>query len=106
MASVVDDPARQRQREERVRQGQVDQVDGGGVELLPPPPDDVEHQAVAACADDEHGRVEDGEEDHGGPLVHEQVAGALVERGVRLLLGDIHSSHPDTCHVWVGVKWG
>lgn len=99
MASVVDDPAGQRQREERVRQSQVDQVDGGGVELLPPAPDDVEHQAVAACADGKHGRVEDGEEDHGHPLVHKQVAGALVERDVRLLQGDVHSSHPGACRV-------
>lgn len=104
MAGVVDDPAGQRQCEERVRQGQVEQVDGGGVELLPPPPDDVEHQAVAACADDKHGRVEDGEEDHGGPLVHKQVAGTLVERDVRLLQGDVHRSHPDACHVQGWVK--
>lgn len=78
MTDVVGDSARQRQCEEGVGEREVDQVDGGGVELVLPLADHVEDQGVAAHADDENRRVENGKEDHGGSLVDEHIAAAPV----------------------------
>lgn len=78
MADVVGYSSWQRQREQGVGYRKVDQIDGGGVELLLPLADHVEHQAVATCADDENQRVENRKEDDCGSLVDQHVAAALV----------------------------
>lgn len=78
MADVVRYSSRQRQGEQGVRQCQVDQIDGGGVELLLPLADNVQHQAVATRTDDENHRVKNREEDDCSSLVDEHIAAALV----------------------------
>lgn len=78
LPDVVGDPARQRQREQDIGQRQVEQVDGGGVEFFLPLADHVENQTVATSTDEENQRVENREKDHGGTLVDEHIAAALV----------------------------
>lgn len=80
VADVVRNSARQRQGEQGVRQCQVDQIDGGGVELLFPLADNKQHQAVAARADEENHRVENRKEDNCSSLVDKHIAAALVWR--------------------------
>ena len=80
LTNVVYDSARQRQSEQAVGECQVEQVNGCGVELLPLLADHIEDQAVAADADEEHQRVENGEDDHRSTLVHKHITVALVGR--------------------------
>lgn len=90
MTNVVCNPARKRQREESVRQGQVDQIDGGGVGLLLLLADHIEYQTVATQADDENSSIENREEDHCNVLVHKHITRRLVVSGDQ---GNIFSLH-------------
>lgn len=98
MTDVVGDSARQRQCEQGVRKRQVDQIDGGGVELVLPLAHHIENQAVSTHADDKNHRVESREKDGSRPLVDKHITAALVERVFSRADGDadVVSSHP-TC---------
>lgn len=82
LQDVVGDPARQCQGEEGIGEGQVHQVEVGGVEfLLPPLEGDAEGQDVPAGAEHQQGGVEEGEGDFGREVVVVHVAAALVAGG-------------------------
>lgn len=94
VTNVICNSARKRQCEERVRQRQVDQIDGGGVGLVLSLADHIEDQTVATQADDENGSIENREEDHCNSLVHKHVTHRLVvSRGQR----GIFSIHHHLC---------
>lgn len=88
VTNVVCNSARKRQREKRIRQGQIDQIDRGGVGLLLPLADHVEDQTVATQADDENSSIENGEEDHCKALVHKHITHRRVGDQ-----GDVFSLH-------------
>lgn len=90
VANVVGNPCRKHQCEEGIRQGQVKQIDGGGVGLLLPLAHYIEDQTVATQADDENSCIENGEEDHRGALVHKHITRSLVVARGR---SDVFSRH-------------
>lgn len=76
---VVGDPERQREREEDVRDDQVEGVQGGGVDLLQVGTDHVERQAVAKQPHEEHHAVDQRHEDPG-------VLPVVIQSGARQVL--------------------
>lgn len=97
VANVVGNPTRKRQSKEGVRQGQVKQIDGGGIRLLLPLAHYIEDQTVATQADDENSSIENGEEHHRSALVNKHVTRALVvSRG---------QSDVTSCHHHLGTQW-
>lgn len=93
VANVVGDPTRKRQRKEGVGQGQVKQIDGGGIRLLLPLAHYIEDQTVATQADDENSSIENGEEHDRSALVNKHVTSTLVV-----------SSDIINCHHHLGTK--
>lgn len=78
VANVVGNPTRKRQCKEGVGQGQVKQIDRGGIRLLLPLTHYIEDQTVATQADNENNRIENGEEHHRSALVNKHITSTLV----------------------------
>lgn len=92
VADVVGNPCWKRQREEGIRQGQIKQIDGGGVGLLLPLAHYIKDQTVAKQADEENSCVENGEEDHCDTLVHKHITHSLVVPRGRSDVFSLHRS--------------
>lgn len=79
---VVGDPERQREREEDVRDDQVQGVHGGGVDLLQVGTDHMQRKAVAKQPHEEHDAVDKRHEDPG-------VLPVVIQSGARRVLRTI-----------------